>query len=337
MNYISNSNNDPFMESTNDDVLKHVESLRTRLGFARFKLNNGWENNTLVDVECFWKQKQKQSMRNIPIPRFTQQDIIDKRSYIQASGAKHAKTRRYRLLNRSLSASSTQDKKRDFHSNTAQSFSAPSSFINTTNTKSITKKARRKSNPISSSQRYDHSSSSSSSNSSICSNDDEEHIATTPQQPQQKYHFHHYDKSSTQHHHHHHKSTTNISPTTTTAITNALVGNHSVSSFDASCVPNDLNGEPSEVKNSLDYLSYAIAMTENKSSQQTAASVVDADEKEEEKDWTRTSQLRLSLSIPNPITNNTQSNTPPPPSPSTNVAAQAMLMFVNRESSSSSS
>ncbi|CAO3634736.1 unnamed protein product [Mucor hiemalis] len=314
MNYISNSNNDLFVENTNNDMLKHVESLRTRLGFARFKLNNGWENNTLVDVECFWKQKQKQSMRNIPIPRFTQQDIIDKRSYIQASGAKHAKARRYRLLNRSLSASSTQDNKRDFISSTTTPSlsSAPSSFINTTNTKLITKKARRKSHPISSTQqRYNSSgSSSSSSNSSICSNDDEDNTTTIQQQQQQqqpqKYHFHHYDN---------HKST----PTP--------IGNHSVSSFDASCVPNDLNGEPSIVKNSLDYLSYAIAMTENNNTQQTT----NVDEKE---DWTRTSQLRLSLSIPN---HNNQPQSDIPPSPSTNVAAQAMLMFVNRESSSSSS
>lgn len=53
--------------------------MRTRLSFAQFKLNNGWENSSIFDVEGFWKKKQIKSINKIPTPRFTQQDIIDKR------------------------------------------------------------------------------------------------------------------------------------------------------------------------------------------------------------------------------------------------------------------
>lgn len=239
-------------------------------------------------------------MRNIPIPRFTQQDIIDKRSYIQASGAKHAKARRYRLLNRSLSSPSP--KRGD-------------TVLNTSN-KCHHKKSRRKSHPIPSSS---HNSSSShedeeddddhSSNSSIISSSSIKQ-QQPPSAPPQTFYFHHYDKSL--------PNTTTYKPTPI----------HSVSSFDASCVPSDLNGEPSIVKNSLDYLSYAIAMTEKNNNN----TIIEEQEKEPCPDWTRTSQLRLSLSIPNSQTTEDSSF---PSSPSTNVAAQAMLMFVNRESSSS--
>ncbi|KAG2210933.1 hypothetical protein INT47_000090, partial [Mucor saturninus] len=206
-----------------NDVLKHVESLRTRLGFAKFKLSNGWEKNSLGDVECFWKQKQRDSFQGLPTPRFTQQDIIDKRSYIQASGAKYAKTRRYRLLNRSLSNPSQKQDMLNF----------------ICSSKSI-KKARRKSHPPSTQHYEDEDDDVDDDNSSSSS------ITSSPkqQQPPQQYYFHHYNKEVW-------NNKQPIKPT-----------NHSVSSFDASCVPTDLNGEPSVVKNSLDYLSYAIAMTE---------------------------------------------------------------------------
>lgn len=195
-------------------------------------MNNGWENNTFRDVECFWKQKQKQSIQNIPIPRFTQQDIIDKRSYFQASGAKYAKARRYRLLNRSLSnPSSKQD------------------MLNYTTSPKLIKKVRRKSHPPS--QQYptneeeDEEGDDESSNSSTISSPTQQTESQPPTEQQQKYYFHHYDKEAWNN-----------------KKLKAPIGNHSVSSFDASCVPTDLNGEPTVVKNSLDYLSYAIAMTE---------------------------------------------------------------------------
>ncbi|RCH85748.1 hypothetical protein CU097_004167 [Rhizopus azygosporus] len=85
----------------NQDINRHIESLRARLGFAKFKLNNGWENNTLLDVECLWKQKQKQLIKDIPIPRFTQQHIIDKCIHNNHHPSQY---KRSRLLNRSLSS-----------------------------------------------------------------------------------------------------------------------------------------------------------------------------------------------------------------------------------------
>ncbi|GAA5803264.1 hypothetical protein EDC94DRAFT_606806 [Helicostylum pulchrum] len=84
-------------ESQND-VSKHLKSLQVRLNFARFKLNEGWETSTLLDVEQLWKQKQKKSIREIPKPRFTQRDIIDKRVFIPSPGAKHAKVKKAKLV-----------------------------------------------------------------------------------------------------------------------------------------------------------------------------------------------------------------------------------------------
>ncbi|CAO3698515.1 unnamed protein product [Rhizopus stolonifer] len=94
--------------SNNQDLNKHIESLRTRLGFAKFKLHNGWESNTLCDVECLWKQKQKKLIRDIPVPRFTQQNIIDKRTYIQSCH----KFKRSKLLTRSLSSPVGEEEKK---------------------------------------------------------------------------------------------------------------------------------------------------------------------------------------------------------------------------------
>ncbi|KAI8079878.1 uncharacterized protein BX664DRAFT_249982, partial [Halteromyces radiatus] len=59
---------------------QHLESLKTRLGFAKFKLRNGWEKNTLLDVESFWKERQRQMIDALPTPRFTQRDILDNRT-----------------------------------------------------------------------------------------------------------------------------------------------------------------------------------------------------------------------------------------------------------------
>lgn len=48
-------------------------------------MNQGWENSTIFDVEQLWRQKQQNMMNNLPRPRFTQQDIIDKRVYVPKS------------------------------------------------------------------------------------------------------------------------------------------------------------------------------------------------------------------------------------------------------------
>lgn len=46
-------------------------------------MNQGWENSTIFDVEQLWRQKQQKMINNLPRPRFTQQDIIDKRVYVK--------------------------------------------------------------------------------------------------------------------------------------------------------------------------------------------------------------------------------------------------------------
>ncbi|KAF1798973.1 hypothetical protein FB192DRAFT_1332609 [Mucor lusitanicus] len=234
-----------FVNGSNKDILKHVESLRTRLGFARFKLRNGWEKNSLGDVECFWKQRQRRLIKEIPIPRFTQQDIIDKRSYIPASGARYAKSKKSKYQSRGQ----PQYKKHVWNDKRSSVYSPESSPLPATN-----------------------------------------------------------------------------------------IRNHSISSFDASFVPNDLNGEPSNVENSLDYLSYAIAMTERGHSPTTSQRQDKEDEDTDinlgddvSPDWTRTSQLRLSLSVPNQMmVEEGDKSTPTSPATATYIAAQAMLMFVKR-------
>lgn len=80
------------------EVTKHIVSLQARLGFARFKMREGWETSTLLDVEQLWKQKQQQSIKKLPKPRITQRDIIDKRSYIPSPGARHAKAKKAKLV-----------------------------------------------------------------------------------------------------------------------------------------------------------------------------------------------------------------------------------------------
>jgi hypothetical protein len=234
-------------------------------------------------------------IKEIPIPRFTQQDIIDKRSYIPASGARYAKSRRSKYQSRS----NVQQKEHEDQQKTIRSRS------------------------------HDNISFESQQSS---------------QQSQQTYFFHHYDKDVWSR-----KKSVAYSPELSPQ-TN--IRNHSISSFDASFVPNDLNGEPSNVKNSLDYLSYAIAMTERghspTSCQRQDSDLIpkeptlledDGDEDEDtdinlrddvSPDWTRTSQLRLSLSIPNQLVDESKSS-PASPASATNAAAQAMLMFVKRE------
>lgn len=233
-------------------------------------------------------------IKEIPIPRFTQQDIIDKRSYIPASGARYAKSRRSKYQPRS----NVQQKKHEDPQRTTSKSHDNISFDS----------------------------------------------QQSSQQSQQTYFFHHYDKDAWSG-----KKSVAYSPELSPP-TN--IRHHSISSFDASFVPNDLNGEPSNVRNSLDYLSYAIAMTERGHSptscqrqdsdhmpKEPTLLEDDGDEDEDtdinlrddvSPDWTRTSQLRLSLSIPNQLVDESKSS-PASPASATNAAAQAMLMFVKRE------
>ncbi|KAI7903786.1 uncharacterized protein BX663DRAFT_542136 [Cokeromyces recurvatus] len=281
LDYLSDYHNQIFVNNCNEDALKYLESLKTRLNFARFKLNYGWENNSLGDVECFWKQKQKQIIKDLPKPRFTQQDIIDKRPYIPTLNAKHVKSRRStKTLNRSLSHSI--EPKTDLLNFVCNSVNYKRS-----------KRGRRKSHPPSQSQNNYRERHNSLQLSTI--------LCPIDQQPQQQEDWMLNDKKS------------------------AIVDTNLRSSFDAAYVPSAINGEPSVVKNSLDYLSYAIAMTEGKKEEDSTSleepSLLDED------DWTRTSQLRLSLSIPNQSTDVRNESD----SIETNAAAQVMLMFINKD------
>ncbi|CEP11732.1 hypothetical protein [Parasitella parasitica] len=296
-NYLSDHH--PIIVNNSKDTSKHLKSLRTRLGFARFKLRNGWEKNSLRDVECFWKQRQRQLIKEIPIPRFTQQDIIDKRSYIPAPSAKYTKSKR----SKSQPRSNVQQKR---HPIQIEAFCGMADQQKT-----------------SKSQSHDNVSLDSERN----------------------YFFDHYNKNIW--------SNEKLVAYPQESSASANTRNHSISSFDASYVPNDLNGEPFKVQNSLDYLSYAIAMTERGNSQlpncyqrqdsnehmlkEPTLLEDDGDEDEDtdinlrddvSPDWNRTSQLRLSLSIPNQLMEEKSKNSPASP---TSMAAQTMLMFVARE------
>lgn len=286
------------------------------------------------DVECFWKKKQWQLVNDIPMPRFTQQDIIDKRSYIPASGARQAKARRAQPLKRSFSISAQMHPK------------STNSIYSRNPSQQNNKKARRKSHPPSQ-ERYTEEGTDSSGS---CSYEFSLPCQLSHPHQNQTFFFHHYDKDNWA------KASNKISSPKSNN------RNHSVSSFDASCVPSDLNGEPSVVKNSLDFLSYAIAMTEKRQDQQEEAdhdycrqrqnsdclmeapNLLDDDDEEDEEtdlnlrddvssDWTRTSQLRLSLSIPNQLVEDKKNNDSNASSPlsETNVAARAMMMLVNRK------
>ncbi|OBZ84890.1 hypothetical protein A0J61_07064 [Choanephora cucurbitarum] len=79
----------PKMRQQRDDVNQLLVSLRARLGFAQFKMNQGWESSTLLDVEQLWRQKQQKFISDLPKPRFTQRDIIDKKVVMPSSGTKH--------------------------------------------------------------------------------------------------------------------------------------------------------------------------------------------------------------------------------------------------------
>lgn len=118
-------------------------------------------------------------------------------------------------------------------------------MLNFVSSQKSIKKVRRKSHPPSQQYLSNDDEDDESSNSSTISSPTQQ-TQSQPLPQEQQYYFHHYDKEAW----------------SSNKDSEKPIGNHSVSSFDASCVPTDLNGEPTVVKNSLDYLSYAIAMTE---------------------------------------------------------------------------
>ncbi|ORZ01238.1 hypothetical protein BCR43DRAFT_486605 [Syncephalastrum racemosum] len=103
-----------------EDLSRHIRTLKARLGLASFKLQNGWEKNTLIDIELLWKREQRRSLETIPTPRFTQQDILemcDRRARHKAASSRNllppgtrpplGRPRKNRLA-RSLSSSGCQ-------------------------------------------------------------------------------------------------------------------------------------------------------------------------------------------------------------------------------------
>ncbi|KAI8384652.1 uncharacterized protein BYT42DRAFT_612337 [Radiomyces spectabilis] len=269
-----------------DEISKHVECLKTRLNFARFKVRNGWEKNTLFDVESLWKQRRRQLINDIPTPRFTQQDIIDKRAYFPSTGARTAKHIKKAKLTRSLSSPASA-------SNEEFSMDTLAMACATIGYKSRNATLRRKSHPPSRSKTIAVDTVTHFPNHSLPQN-----LSTRQTVPYERKLWHHSagGKSTFDHDH---------------------------SSFDAANVPFTTDEEP-QVKNSLDFLSYAIAMREERDDHNITQSQplpepcssqeIDIDD-----------QGRMTLSSGDTESEDTMS---PPSSPAT-AAAQAIMMFVN--------
>lgn len=72
-------------------------------------MNNGWTNNTLADIEVLWKKRQRELYAEIPKPRFTQRDILERRGHNTSFKSKKAR------LTRTLSTPSTSTRKSSDH------------------------------------------------------------------------------------------------------------------------------------------------------------------------------------------------------------------------------
>ncbi|KAG0168289.1 hypothetical protein DFQ30_004977 [Apophysomyces sp. BC1015] len=250
------------------DVSKHLTSLKARLGFAQFKMKNGWERSTLTDVEYMWRQRQQQIVKEIPTPRFTQQDIIDKR-YCYLSRAKRAR------LTRSLS-------------NPTRYWPSPTDDNSPT-------KSRRKSPPKSSSG-------------------------------PQTYYFHHY--------HQYARDLWDKRPVSSQPVYRS----HSITDKE-----NEMEDEeaPNGMRNSLDYLSYAIAMTESQDHEASSQPLPDVsriepnllDDNDDEEEMTHTyTQTALGSPSKIPLSTAAPSAEPSPPTSPVTAAARAIMMFVHSHS-----
>ncbi|KAF7732769.1 hypothetical protein EC973_000041 [Apophysomyces ossiformis] len=258
------------------DVSKHISSLKARLGFAQFKMKNGWERNTLTDVEYMWRQRQQRLVNEIPTPRFTQQDIIDRR-YCNSTRAKRAR------LTRSLSN--------------------PTRFWpSVTDDPVPTLKYRQKS------------------------------PSKSTNGQQQTYYFHHY-----------HQYARDLWEKKPDVMIHPVKRSRSITDEEEK-----EQQSPNIMRNSLDYLSYAIAMTENQDNEASSQplpdisriepNLLDNDEEDNElkggeamsytytQDNTIGSPSNLHLSA-------SSSAEPSPPSSPVTAAAQAIMMFVNSHNS----
>jgi hypothetical protein len=219
-------------------------------------MNQGWEKSTLLDVEHLWKQKQQKCIKELPKPRFTQRDVIDKRIYIPSPGARQAKAKKARLV---------------------RTYSNPSKWPSESS-----KKANK--NPL---------------------------------------YFHHYNQAT-------------VKDNSEDDLTDNEQHNRSPSTITmSSCIEDDdeeydqvsANSIP-PVRNSLDFLSYAIAMTE-KAENANVSSQPLPDISEMEPNLMDTKYEEQGVEYLN-IADKTQDS--PPSSPVTS-AAKAIMMFVNNQSS----
>ncbi|KAK4509553.1 uncharacterized protein ATC70_007906 [Mucor velutinosus] len=244
------------------DVSQHLISLRARLGFARFKLNQGWEKSTIFDVEQLWRQKQRKNINDLPRPRFTQREIIDKRMYIPSPGARQARAKRDGLV-------------------------------------------RTLSNPI--------------------DGWPENSSALASKKNQKQLYFHHYHQPT-------HKETISSNISTTEDNSNVEINQkRSFSAVDECSLISD-DGAMPKVRNSLDYLSYAIAMTEKQDSCNSHILYCS----QPLPDITEMEPNLMDSEDQDPVEELSITNNASPPSSPTTSAAKTIMMFVNNCNSSPS-
>jgi hypothetical protein len=247
-------------------------------------MKQGWETLTLLDVEQMWKQKQQKMMNELPKPRFTQRDIIDKRVYIPSPGARHARAKKAKLI---------------------RTYSVPST-------------------------------------SAVVVEDDDDSFSSTNRiinsssKPNTTLYFHHYHHNNQQHQWYH--SSSHHMDSTSSSYSSDDGGEHT-SSRKYITTPT----QP-PARNSLDYLSYAIAMTEEAehnnippviSSSQPLPDISEIEPNLiiDHQQKIPTVGKKLDAITELDVASNNDNNSPPS-SPATSAAAKAIMMFVNSSSSS---
>ncbi|KAI9498991.1 hypothetical protein BDB00DRAFT_797671 [Zychaea mexicana] len=345
--------------SSPTDVSRHLASLKTRLDFACFKLHHGWESSTLFDVEMMWKKKQRQMYSEIPRPRVTQQDILDKRA--QVPSARTSKAKRARLT-RTLSAPSPPPAHHTYKKRKSQQLPRRRELIS----QPMEIRPRQiQPRPPRDPYRFYHP------------GDKEQkrlERATRVEQQQQPYYDHDHTQKEQQpsleerlereqSEEQEEEDETQDMESTTTAEEERMCPQHEQEEHEQQ--------EQQQPKSSLDFLSYAIAMTEgdqdtgglsavgsSSSQPQPDLSNIEPNEFDDERDGGNSSQTRTTLlrrpdwdgrtqkkpaSAFHSVTNDdrfsggeTESDEPSPPSSPVAAAAHAIMMFVNDHYSRSS-
>ncbi|KAI9288810.1 hypothetical protein BC943DRAFT_334155 [Umbelopsis sp. AD052] len=107
-----------------NNIFKHLNALKTRLNYASFKLEHGWQDRALTDLEVSWKMHDDKDYDTIPVPAtnsrkksldnlrrphtskrrnshrrgITQADIIDRRTFVAVAQNK-PKLKRWHSMN----------------------------------------------------------------------------------------------------------------------------------------------------------------------------------------------------------------------------------------------